>query len=235
MNLKQFKNIDKYTVDKLSDAVDKAVDVSFAQMIDTVRTQCYMSQTQDSWEDCTELEFLEDIPMLFTDGRKIKESIQNQMKRVVISALTEADWVGKNDAMYQHLPSDIEDRLHKNSDEYQSQFETETERLEREDEEEYDISPSGKSKPSDSFGWDTPQIDGIPNGDKLSDTDDVLVGCQTVGIKEDGWTRKSVKETNDSGNSVIILALETLLEQVRDARDFEQIARVKNILDKYKF
>jgi|TARA_R100001460_G_scaffold85529_3_gene126811 hypothetical protein len=153
MNLEQFKNIDKYKVTNLSNAIDNAIDVSFSQMIDTVRTQCYMSQKQDSWEDCDELEFLEDIPMLFTDGRDIKESIKNQMKRVVISALTDSDWVGKNDAMYQHLPSDIEDRLHKNSDEYQSQFETETERLEREDEEEYDISPNGKSKPSDSFGW----------------------------------------------------------------------------------
>ena len=153
MNLEQFKNIDKYKVNNLSNAIDNAIDVSFAQMIDTVRTQCYMSQKQDSWEDCTELEFLEDIPMLFTDGRDIKESIKNQMKRVVISALTDSDWVGKNDAMYQHLPSDNEDRLHKNSDKYQSQFETETERLEREDEEEYDISPNGKSKPSDSFGW----------------------------------------------------------------------------------
>lgn len=175
MNLEQFKNIDKYTVTNLTNAIDNAIDVSFSQMIDTVRTQCYMSQKQDSWEDCKELEFLEDIPMLFTDGRDIKESIKNQMKRVVISALTDSDWVGKNDAMYQHLPTD-----------------------------------SGNEE-------------------------DVLVGCQTVGIKEDGWTRKSiVKETNDSENSVIILALETLLEQVRDARDFEQIARVKNLLDSRK-
>ena len=48
------------------------------------------------------------------------------------------------------IVDDNENRLHKNSDEYQSQFETETERLERE-EEEYDISPSGKYLPSDSF------------------------------------------------------------------------------------
>ena len=96
MNLEQFKNIDKYKVNNLSNAIDNAIDVSFAQMIDTVRTQCYMSQKQDSWEDCTELQFLEDIPMLFTDGRDIKESIKNQMKRVVISALTDSDWVGNN-------------------------------------------------------------------------------------------------------------------------------------------
>jgi len=208
-------NKDKYTVSNLSDAVDKAVDVSFAQMIDTVRTQCYMSQTQDSWDDCTELEFLEDIPMLFTDGRKIKESIQNQMKRVVISALTDSDWVGKNDAMYPHLPSDIEDRLHKNSDEYQSQFETETERLEREE--------------------DTPQIDGIPNGDKLSDTDDLFhFGEYKHSNKFFQTNNKTHCYLNDSENSVMILALETLLEQVRDARDFEQIARVKNLLDSWK-
>ena len=122
---KKINNIDKYSVTKLSDAIDGAVDVAFSQMIDTIRNQCYMSQTETSWEDCDELEFLEDIPMLFTDGRKIKESIANQMKRVVISSLTDSDWVGKNDAMYKHLPYD-----------------------------------------------DTPQIDGIPNGDKLSDTDD---------------------------------------------------------------
>jgi len=103
MNVEQFKNIDKYKVTELSDAIDKAIDVSFSQMIDTVRTQCYMSQTQDNWEDCDDLEFLEDIPMLFTDGRDIKESIKNQMKRVVISTLTDSDWVGKNDAMYNHV------------------------------------------------------------------------------------------------------------------------------------
>tara|TARA_E500000305_G_C4022081_1_gene239499 strand:- start:2444 stop:3019 length:576 start_codon:yes stop_codon:yes gene_type:complete len=182
-------NKDKYTVSNLSDAVDKAVDVSFAQMIDTVRTQCYMSQTQDSWDDCTELEFLEDIPMLFTDGRKIKESIQNQMKRVVISALTDSDWVGKNDAMYPHLPSDI----------------------------------------------DTPQIDGIPNGDKLSDTDDLFhFGEYKHSNKFFQTNNKTHCYLNDSENSVMILALETLLEQVRDARDFEQIARVKNLLDSWK-
>ena len=29
--------------------------------------------------------------------------IQNQMKRIVISTLTDSDWVGKNDAMYKPL------------------------------------------------------------------------------------------------------------------------------------
>ena len=113
---KKINNIDKYSVTKLSDAIDGAVDVAFSQMIDTIRNQCYMSQTETSWEDCDELEFLEDIPFKFTDGKDMKVMIQNQMKRIVISTLTDSDWVGKND--------------------------------------------------------DTPQIDGIPNGDKLSDTDD---------------------------------------------------------------
>jgi hypothetical protein len=138
------KTINKYSVTELSNAIDDAVNVSFGQMIDTIRNQCYMSQTETSWEDCDELEFLEDIPFKFTDGKDMKVMIQNQMKRIVISTLTDSDWVGKNDAMYKPLidmytkklqteSSEIEDRLHKNSDEYQSQFETETERLERED------------------------------------------------------------------------------------------------------
>ena len=161
--------IDKYSVTELSNAIDDAVNVSFGQMIDTIRNQCYMSQSETSWEDCNELEFLEDIPFKFTDGRDMKAMIQNQMKRIVISTLTDSDWVGKNDAMYQHLPTDTED-----------------------------IS-TGRYKKSDSHH----------HLDKFF-------------------------HTNDSENSVIILALETLLEQVRDARDFEQIARVKTLLDSWK-
>ena len=95
--------INKYSVTELSNAIDDAVDVSFGQMIDTIKNQCYMSQTETSWEDCDELEFLEDIPFKFTDGRDMKAMIQNQMKRIVISTLTDSDWVGKNDAMYKPL------------------------------------------------------------------------------------------------------------------------------------
>ncbi len=144
-------NVNKYSADKLSDAIDDAIDVSFNQMVDTVRTQCYRTQTVTSELDCESLEFLEDMPMDYlNNGRDIRDSIKNQMKRIIISELTDSDWVGDD---INKKSSEIEDRLHKNSDEYQSQFETETERLEREDEEEYDISPNGKSKPSDSFGW----------------------------------------------------------------------------------
>lgn len=135
-------NKDKYTVSKLADAIDDAMNVSFNQMVDTVKTQCYMSQTETNWEDCEELEYLR-------EHRKMGNAfntITNEMKRVVISALTDSDWVGDDDK-------------------------------------------------------------------KSSET----------------WF-----VTNDSENSVIILALETLLEQVRDARDFEQIARVKNLLDDWK-
>ena len=93
------KTIDKYSVTKLSNAIDDAVDVSFRQMVDTVRTQCYMSQTETSWEDCDELEFLGEHPKMST----IKNAMTNDMKRVVLSALTDSDWVGKNDAMYKPL------------------------------------------------------------------------------------------------------------------------------------
>ena len=169
------KTINKYSVTELSNAIDDAVNVSFGQMIDTIRNQCYMSQTETSWEDCDELEFLEDIPFKFTDGKDMKVMIQNQMKRIVISTLTDSDWVGKNDAMYKPL-----------IDMYTKKLQTE------------DIS-TGRYKKSDSHH----------HLDKFF-------------------------QTNDSENSVIILALETLLEQVRDARDFEQIARVKTLLDSWK-
>ena len=96
-------SINKYSVTELNNAIDDAVNVSFGQMIDTIRNQCYMSQTETSWEDCDELEFLEDIPFKFTDGKDMKVMIQNQMKRIVISTLTDSDWVGKNDAMYKPL------------------------------------------------------------------------------------------------------------------------------------
>ena len=83
------KTINKYSVTELSNAIDDAVNVSFGQMIDTIRNQCYMSQTETSWEDCDELEFLEDIPFKFTDGK--------DMKRVVLSALTFSDWISEDE------------------------------------------------------------------------------------------------------------------------------------------
>lgn len=247
-------NIDKYKATNLCNAIEDAVDVSFSQMIETIKTQCYMSQTETNWEDCDELTHLEDLPIKLSNGDDVKLALKNRFKRLIISSLTDSDWVtledteadslwisddeiakrnpnkfrkptssldlanslskNKGDSRWNMCDKSIknvtilaletlleqvrdardfeqigrvknvldiakstecddnENREHKNSDKYQSQFETETERLEREDEEENDISPNGSSKPSDSFGWDTPQIDGIPNGDTMSDTDD---------------------------------------------------------------
>ena len=85
--------IDKYSIDKLSNAIDDAVDVSFRQMIDTIKNQCYMSQTETSWEDCDELEFLEEHPKMST----IKDKVTNEMKRVVLSALTFSDWISEDE------------------------------------------------------------------------------------------------------------------------------------------
>tara|TARA_R110002073_G_scaffold3304_3_gene22227 strand:+ start:361 stop:810 length:450 start_codon:yes stop_codon:yes gene_type:complete len=85
--------IDKYSITKLSNAIDDAVDVSFRQMIDTIKNQCYMSQTETSWEDCDELEFLEEHPKMST----VKNAMTNDMKRVVLSALTFSDWISEDE------------------------------------------------------------------------------------------------------------------------------------------
>ena len=84
---------DKYSITKLSNAIDDAVDVSFRQMIDTIKNQCYMSQTETSWEDCDELEFLEEHPKMST----VKNAMTNDMKRVVLSALTFSDWISEDE------------------------------------------------------------------------------------------------------------------------------------------
>ena len=85
--------IDKYSVNKLSNAIDDAIDVSFRQMIDTIKNQCYMSQTETTWEDCDELEFLGEHPKMST----IKNAMTNDMKRVVLSALTFSDWISEDE------------------------------------------------------------------------------------------------------------------------------------------
>lgn len=229
-------NVNKYSADKLSDAIDDAIDVSFNQMVDTVRTQCYRTQTVTSEVDCESLEFLEDMPMDYlNNGRDIRDSIKSQMKRIIISELTDSDWVGdiqKNliDMITPlirdtHNEQDVEDLQHMNLEELQDIYKELSVDIVDTNEED-DISPSGKSKPSDSFGWDTPQID---------DTDDLFhFGEYKNSNKFFQTNNKTHCYLNDSENSVMILALETLLEQVRDARDFEQIARVKNLLDSWK-
>jgi len=85
--------IDKYSINKLSNAIDDAIDVSFRQMIDTIKNQCYMSQTETTWEDCDELEFLGEHPKMST----IKNAMTNDMKRVVLSALTFSDWISEDE------------------------------------------------------------------------------------------------------------------------------------------
>ena len=156
-------NKDKYTVSKLTDAIDDAMNVSFNQMVDTVRTQCYMSQTEINWEECEELDNLGEHRKM----GNVKDKITNEMKRVVISALTDSDWVS-------------DDELAKRN-------------------------PNKFRKPPNSLH---------------------LAHSLSKNKSDSRWNM-----SDESIKNVTLLALETLLEQVRDARDFEQIGRVKNVLD----
>ena len=265
--------IDKYSITKLSNAIDDAVDVSFRQMVDTVRTQCYMSQTETSWEDCDELEFLGEHPKMST----IKNAMTNDMKRVVLSALTDSDFETDTEFIKEtlidlitplirdtHNEQDVEDlqhmnleelqnihnelsvdivddnenRLHKNSDEYQSQFETETERLEREEEEEW-IS-------EDEIAKRNPNKFRKPNEDLLCAMEAQIEGHNvkevTVIIDGSKFKLKGFKKPSENTiglyqqeiNDVTILALETLREQVRDANDNYNHFRVNKVLKFYK-
>jgi len=239
------KNIDKYSVTKLSNAIDDAVDVSFRQMVDTVRTQCYMSQTETSWEDCDELEFLGEHPKMST----IKNAMTNDMKRVVLSALTDSDFETDTEFIKEtlidlitplirdtHNEQDVEDLQHMNLEELQNIH----------NELSVDIVDTEEWISEDEIAKRNPNKFRKPNEDLLCAMEAQIEGHNvkevTVIIDGSKFKLKGFKKPSENTiglyqqeiNDVTILALETLREQVRDANDNYNHFRVNKVLKFYK-
>ena len=237
--------IDKYSITELSNAIDDAVDVSFRQMVDTVRTQCYMSQTETSWEDCDELEFLGEHPKMST----IKNAMTNDMKRVVLSALTDSDFETDTEFIKEtlidlitplirdtHNEQDVEDLQHMNLEELQNIH----------NELSVDIVDTEEWISEDEIAKRNPNKFRKPNEDLLCDMEAQIEGHNvkevTVIIDGSKFKLKGVKKPSENTiglyqqeiNDVTILALETLREQVRDANDNYNHFRVNKVLKFYK-
>ena len=237
-------NIDKYKVSKLCNAIEDGIDVGLKQMVETIKTQCYMSQTETDWENCDELEHLDDAWNSFD----ITLALKSRFKKVIISSLTDSDWISDDE------------KAKRNPNKFRkSQFETEIdmvgdgredwdlENIKREDEEDLNVVAQDLMEKLDEIHF-TP-LQNLSLDEYVAEHYNVLtenerMECYTLLDKfQDAdeermlvsqYASESEELKESEIKSITILALEGLLEQVRDADDTVAIQRVKKVLEKAK-